>query len=158
MSRTHLALRGLSVLAIGVALAATFALTPATGKPEITIHRLDRRFINVSELNKEQAVAFVDHTGPTLVSGFTRGFSSVTSPDQGVYCLAPKGANSFAGRVAVASPEYATSTGSAFFIMVDSGTGACPNSNVEVHTYVTGQSPGEADSTGDASFMVIVPA
>ena len=147
-------------------MAGAFAAGPATAdKHELTRRLADRRYINVKELNREQVYAFVDKAGPTLVagSGYTRGFSGVTRPETGTYCLAGKAGVSVSKRTLVATPEWGRSTGpeNNFVVMIAAGNPDCPGNQAQVITYRLSQTQGQpvdADLTNDVSFMVVAPA
>ena len=157
-SRT-VARRALAVIALGGLIAGVASLAPVTAAPDITYKRLDKRYVNVKELNKEQAYAFVDASGPALVSGYTRGFSSVTRPEVGIYCLVPKPGARVGNAAILVTPEWGRSAGPEhnFTLMAAAGAPDCPSGNTEVITYADDPHQ-EAELTNLVSFMVLVPA
>jgi hypothetical protein len=106
------------------------------------------------------AQVFPGGASPSFVSARTSGFSAVTRPAVGLYCLAPNAAvlvQAFSGgsptRPTVASVEYgntATQTDE-LIVEVRGANSLCGNNLFEVHTYRNGA---DAD---DVAFTLIVP-
>jgi hypothetical protein len=106
------------------------------------------------------AYAQVNDSGPAFVAARTSGFSSVTRPAVGLYCLAPNLAvlvQAFSAgsptRPTVASVEYGN-TGTQtdeLIVEVRGANSDCGNNLFEVHTYRNGA------LANDVSFTLIVP-
>lgn len=119
-----------------------------------------------AQLSLKGALAYglIDQTAPSLVAGSTSGFSSVTRPADGVYCLTPTPevaalafgsdgnpvrpllANVEWGRTALALPGYP------FVAPNGTGRASCGPRQYEVHT----SSP-FGNSVNGISFIVAIP-
>jgi hypothetical protein len=97
---------------------------------------------------------------PSLVAARTSGFSAVTRPAGGLYCLAPTDAvlaQAFSGgsptRPPVASVEYGNTAnqGNELIVQVRGATVDCPANTFEVRTYRNGA------VQNDVAFTLIVP-
>ena len=106
------------------------------------------------------AYAQVNDSGPAFVAARTSGFSAVTRPAGGLYCLAPNLAvliRAFSGgsptRPAVASVEYGNTATQTDQVIVEvrGANSECGNNLFEVHTYRNGV------LANDVSFTLIVP-
>ena len=161
--------RGVGVLAIGMLAAGALAVSPATAGKFLTKKRADKRYINVKEtafdskkldgkdsseflLADNQAYAFVDRSVPTLVANRTQGFTAVSRPYTGTYCLTPAAGITVAGRFAIAAPEWETSSGYDLHAGVVASATHCSAGQLEV---ITHSGSGVTDLV---SFLVLVPA
>jgi hypothetical protein len=100
-----------------------------------------------------RAYAQVDQAGPVLVGARTKGFSAVTRPSTGVYCLTPSPAIDPEATASVASPEFGGSSSVPGFAEVRGiASNSCPAGQFAVHTF---NLAGAANS--GVSFFLIVP-
>jgi hypothetical protein len=106
------------------------------------------------------AYAQVDDATPSFVAQRTSGFSAVTRPAGGRYCLAPNAAvvaqafsGGFAARPTVASVEYGNTAnqGGQVIVEVRGVNALCPANTFEVWTYRDGA------VANDVAFTLIVP-
>jgi Collagen triple helix repeat (20 copies) len=106
------------------------------------------------------ALVFPGTNGPSLVSQYTSGFTAVSRPSVGLYCLTPVAGVSPGNRPAVASVDFfltpfpqgdASAITSIFF-----GPAGCPDNEFIVRTYRRGDTTG-AVLANDVAFTIIVP-
>jgi len=101
-----------------------------------------------------KAYTFVDRFTPTTLDpNRTKGFTALSHPGTGQYCLTPPPGVDPANDPAVASVEYTNTTNNNAFVLWESGPTVCPAGS---YTFVTFNTDGTTlnDST---SFSVIVP-
>jgi hypothetical protein len=93
-------------------------------------------------------------SGAGLVSGQNSGFTGVSSPSAGVYCLAPVASVNPAADAPVVSPEISySSSKTPGIIAVNAQRPNCP-SGFEVDTYAA---LGTSTTSGGYAFSIIVP-
>ena len=81
------------------------------------------------------------------------GFSGVTHPATGTYCVAPSGLSATTHPVALLTVEYEYSSGSSLAAYIGEKSGDCPDSSYTVYTYDFDASP-----TDNVAFYIVVPA
>ena len=117
-----------------------------------------------AQLSLKGALAYglVDQTAPSLVTGATNGFSSVTRAADGIYCLTPTpevaalafGSDGNPVRPLLATVEMTLTSSAATtpFVMPNGDTrGSCTARQYEVHTMNAGT------YSNDISFIVAIP-
>jgi hypothetical protein len=92
---------------------------------------------------------------PALDATRTLGFTAVTTPFKGLYCLTPAAGLNFDNRPTVASVDVPATVGAGDAVVATSPRYYCPAGSVEVMTFKPGEIvPQQADNV---SFSVIVP-
>jgi hypothetical protein len=96
---------------------------------------------------------------PTFVSGTTSGFTAVSRPSTGTYCLTPSADADPATGVLVASPDatHSTGLGTLLSVVVEAVAGApdCSAGSFEVQTKVLASAAGVLTSSDAVGFTVI---
>lgn len=95
--------------------------------------------------------AVVEDGDPPTFS-FNEGFSSVTNPIEGTYCLTPSTPIDVTQNPGVVSVEWYHSSGFNLLAQVVIPVSDCPDGDYEVKTYFT-----DSTETNDISFVLVVP-
>lgn len=105
-----------------------------------------------SAFQTASAYALVDKNGPALVAAKTKGFTGVTRPFTGGYCLIPAAGVDLATRPALAVPDWSLSANATPYEAYAQSTPLdCAAGQLEVITH-------RADAlSNDVSFVVFVP-
>ena len=97
-------------------------------------------------------------TDPTLIAAQTSGFSGVTNPVLGLYCLTPSPPLDPSTRSWVANIEYSRADPATVTTAEPDIGGGCPAGTFGVRTLKLALSPAPHwTSAWDAAFMVVVP-
>jgi len=169
--------RGVAILTVGLLAAGAFSLSPASAAKFLTKKKAmklfytkkvaDARFINAGEKASDSdkldgmdsaafqtasAYALVDKNGPSLVAAKTRGFTAVSRPFTGGYCLTPAAGVDLSSRPALAVPDWSLSANTTPYETYAQSTPLdCAAGQLEVITH-------RQDSlSNDVSFVVFVP-
>jgi hypothetical protein len=130
---------------------------------EVPVTRRDgqaSKRMQIRGLRGALAYAQVQATGDVLEPARTSGFTGVTNPAAGLWCLSVAG--NIAARVfdgigapkvaAVASPEFGNTTGPGTDeVLVRASNSGCGANRIEIHTYSGGA------VANDVAFTVILP-
>lgn len=82
-----------------------------------------------------RAFASVNNAGPSLDATRTKGFTAVSRPSTGVYCLTPAAGLAEAGTAPIVSPEWISSFGDNLFAMSAEGSFDCTAGQFAVRTF-----------------------
>jgi hypothetical protein len=82
------------------------------------------------------------------------GVASVTNPNTGIFCVAPK-KPIYAGNAPSVSVEWGSSLGSSIEAFLEYGQNDCPSGNIEVRTFDF--SSGTATASENVAFIVTSP-
>ena len=97
-------------------------------------------------------------TDPLLIAARTSGFTSVTNPVLGLYCLTPSGSLDPSTRSWVASIEYSRADANTVYTAEPDTGSRCPAGTFGVRTLKLAHSPTPHWAAAwDVAFMVVVP-
>jgi hypothetical protein len=99
------------------------------------------------------AWAFVDPAGPALVGARSNGFTAVSSPATGVYCLSASAGTKLDDKAPVASQEASRSAAIGWpLVRLADQDSNCAAGQLEVKTFDSNTAP-----TDKVAFTVVVP-
>jgi len=105
-----------------------------------------------------RAYAEVDYVAPSFVTARTKGFTGVTRPGTGIYCLTLDPALGLDARsvATVATVDYGASANTKALVEVRGSGFGCPAGSIEVETFVFDNATDPALAS-TVTFHVIVP-